>query len=264
MFDGQWGYLDHALATPSVSSQVTGVGGVHINADEPTVLDYNIDFKTPNLQATPLRARRVPVSDHDPVVVGLSLMAPLEADFADTRVGCGDGNAGLTVSHPSRFPGDTHSVSVDWGDGSVDTSVPAGPALDARAALRSWWAVHRHATVTDVHGHTYSTTAVITVEDTSSGILPPLGSGTTAKYGSTVPVKVAYHDPTAPCSTDLALVVYGDAGLDDPQQRHGDPRQGWSQVRLKTRHLPGAGTYTVTVTVPETGQTDTATLAPRR
>ena len=50
VFDGQWGYLDYALGSQSIRSQVTGVSEYHINADEPSVLDYNTDFKTPNLQ----------------------------------------------------------------------------------------------------------------------------------------------------------------------------------------------------------------------
>jgi predicted extracellular nuclease len=45
-FDGQWGYLDHAFASASLRPQVTGVGEYHINADEPSVLDYNTDFKS--------------------------------------------------------------------------------------------------------------------------------------------------------------------------------------------------------------------------
>ncbi len=49
VFDGQWGYLDHALSNASLTPQVTGVADWHINADEPSVLDYNTDFKTANL-----------------------------------------------------------------------------------------------------------------------------------------------------------------------------------------------------------------------
>ncbi|MHB8893334.1 MAG: ExeM/NucH family extracellular endonuclease, partial [Candidatus Limnocylindrales bacterium] len=46
VFDGQWGYLDHALGSASLVTQVTGVGDYHIDADEPSVLDYNTDFKS--------------------------------------------------------------------------------------------------------------------------------------------------------------------------------------------------------------------------
>ncbi|MGE5603330.1 MAG: hypothetical protein ACM30E_09780, partial [Nitrososphaerales archaeon] len=69
VFDGEAGYLDQALATASLGRQVAGVTIWHINADEPSVLDYNTEFKTQDLYApTPYRS-----SDHDPVVVGLRL-----------------------------------------------------------------------------------------------------------------------------------------------------------------------------------------------
>ncbi len=41
VFDGQTGYLDHALASASLTAQVTGAGDWHINADEPPSFDYN-------------------------------------------------------------------------------------------------------------------------------------------------------------------------------------------------------------------------------
>ena len=52
VFDGQWGYLDHALGNAGLLPQVSGVAEWHINADEPSVLDYNTDFKTANLQSS--------------------------------------------------------------------------------------------------------------------------------------------------------------------------------------------------------------------
>ncbi|MGI9181440.1 MAG: ExeM/NucH family extracellular endonuclease [Longimicrobiaceae bacterium] len=76
VFDGQWGYLDHALASTTLASQVTGVTEWHINADEPNVLDYNVNFKTANLQNSLYSPDQYRVSDHDPVIVGLTLIAP--------------------------------------------------------------------------------------------------------------------------------------------------------------------------------------------
>jgi predicted extracellular nuclease len=73
VFDGQWGYLDHAFGSLSILSQVTGVGEYHINSDEPSVLDYNTDFKTANLISTLYAPDQFRISDHDPVVVGLNL-----------------------------------------------------------------------------------------------------------------------------------------------------------------------------------------------
>ena len=69
-FDGESGYLDHALASTSLSAQITGVTEWHINTDEPSVIDYNTEFKPQDLySATPYRS-----SDHDPVIVGLNLL----------------------------------------------------------------------------------------------------------------------------------------------------------------------------------------------
>ncbi len=74
VFNGESGNLDHALATSSLSSQVTGITEWHINADEPRVLDYNTEFKPDDRYApTPFRS-----SDHDPLLVGLNLRADPE------------------------------------------------------------------------------------------------------------------------------------------------------------------------------------------
>ncbi|MHB0988577.1 MAG: ExeM/NucH family extracellular endonuclease [Bellilinea sp.] len=84
VFNGQWGYLDHALATNSLMPQVTGISEFHINADEPSVLDYNTNFKTLNLQNILYAPDMFRVSDHDPIIVGLDLQSdpfPSEAGF---------------------------------------------------------------------------------------------------------------------------------------------------------------------------------------
>ncbi|MDC5697883.1 ExeM/NucH family extracellular endonuclease [Intrasporangium calvum] len=73
VFDGQWGYLDHALATASLERQVTGVAEWHVNADEPSVLDYNTNFKTAAQIGYLYDADQFRNSDHDPVIVGLDL-----------------------------------------------------------------------------------------------------------------------------------------------------------------------------------------------
>ena len=69
VFGSNSGYLDHALASSSLSPQVAGAAEWHVNADEPTVIDYNKDGKPQDLyNALAYRA-----SDHDPVVVSLNL-----------------------------------------------------------------------------------------------------------------------------------------------------------------------------------------------
>jgi predicted extracellular nuclease len=81
LFDGQLGYLDHALANASLLSQVTGATEWHINADEVPLLDYNDTVRTAGESAFERESTALPLyaadpyrsSDHDPVVVGLDL-----------------------------------------------------------------------------------------------------------------------------------------------------------------------------------------------
>lgn len=83
VFDGQWGSLDHAMASSTLVGQVTGVSSWAINADEPNVLDYNTNFKSAG-QVTSLYAPDAyRSSDHDPLVVGLTLRPdPPSCEFA--------------------------------------------------------------------------------------------------------------------------------------------------------------------------------------
>ena len=71
VFDKQAGALDHALATASLVPQVVDAIEWHINADEPRLLDYNLEHGRDAALfdgTAPYRA-----SDHDPVVIGLDL-----------------------------------------------------------------------------------------------------------------------------------------------------------------------------------------------
>jgi uncharacterized protein len=81
VFDARVGYLDHALSNPSLTPQVTGAAEWHINADEPDILDYDMTFKPPEIDALfELNAFRS--SDHDPVLVGLDLIS-VDRCYAD-------------------------------------------------------------------------------------------------------------------------------------------------------------------------------------
>ena len=76
VFTGLAGYLDHALASNSLRSQVTGAADWHINADEPRVLDYNEEFKTPQQVISLYSPEAWRASDHDPLIIELALTAP--------------------------------------------------------------------------------------------------------------------------------------------------------------------------------------------
>ena len=71
-FDAQWGYLDYAFASQSLTAKIAGMSEWHINADEPGTLDYNTNFKSVGQQASLYAADAFRSSDHDPVVVGIA------------------------------------------------------------------------------------------------------------------------------------------------------------------------------------------------
>jgi predicted extracellular nuclease len=81
VFDGQIGYLDHALASLALAGQVTGAAAWHINADEPAAFDYNDAVADPGEASFEARPAALPLfapdafrsSDHDPLLIGLDL-----------------------------------------------------------------------------------------------------------------------------------------------------------------------------------------------
>ncbi|MBS7807296.1 ExeM/NucH family extracellular endonuclease [Variovorax sp. PCZ-1] len=123
VFGGETGALDHGYASTSMRTQVTGVGVWHINADEPTVIDYNTENKSDDrYAATPYRA-----SDHDPVILGITLAADAAVNLPILSAAV-PANAqvsvpyGLTITE--AVPGGTasfSSLSVNWGDNTANT-----------------------------------------------------------------------------------------------------------------------------------------------
>ncbi len=118
VFDGQVGALDHALGNSSLSTQVTGAQEWHINADEPSVLDYNTEFKTPNQVSSLYSSEPFRTSDHDPVLVGLKLnSAPtnisLSANSINENVPANSAIGSLSTTDITI--GDTFSYSLVGG-----------------------------------------------------------------------------------------------------------------------------------------------------
>jgi len=116
-FDGQWGYLDHALGTPSITAQTTAVRDWHINADEPNLLDYNTDFKSQGQISSLYAPDEFRISDHDPVVVGLDLTD----DAAGFVTGGGfiQSPAGALVADPTRAGKAAFQIDLDYAVGAT-------------------------------------------------------------------------------------------------------------------------------------------------
>lgn len=193
-FGGQFGYLDHALASTNLDKQVTGVTEWHINADEPTLADYNVEYKqnpecrtnvctSPDLwQNNPFRA-----SDHDPVLVGLQLTRDeVRQDFALSVSGAAEATAAqpYTLNLTTSTAPDT--LSVNWGDGQTET-------LSSSATTAT---------------HAYASAGTYTVTVTATA------GGQTQTAGQTVTVSAAPVVVTPPTSVTKLVIseVYGGGG----------------------------------------------------
>jgi len=107
VFDGAAGRLDHAIATASLSAKVNRVAHWHINADEPTVIDYNTEKKAPlstcgagassPCPADPYTASPYRASDHDPVVIGLNLYNKITVGTAASEAITGNAGDDLII-----------------------------------------------------------------------------------------------------------------------------------------------------------------------
>ncbi|WP_322509425.1 ExeM/NucH family extracellular endonuclease [Anaerolinea sp.] len=110
VFDGMAGALDHLFVTSSLTGSVIGAGHWHINADEPSVIDYNTEFKTVDLyQPHPYRS-----SDHDPILVGLDLRRYGVSLLPDVESKSGTPNSTVTYTLTLRNTGnmsDTYAFS---------------------------------------------------------------------------------------------------------------------------------------------------------
>ena len=94
VYMGLAGSIDHALGSPSLALQATGAAPWHINADEARVFDYNVEYKTENQVDTWYDASPFRSSDHDPVLVGLTLAG-------------GESGTGQTDAIPTRVKHDS-------------------------------------------------------------------------------------------------------------------------------------------------------------
>jgi Ca2+-binding RTX toxin-like protein len=122
-FDGQAGYLDHALANESLLPQITGAADWHINSDEPDVLDYDTSFK-PAAQDALYEVNAYRTSDHDPVVVGLNLqVAPIANDQSVTTNEDTPVNIMLTATDGNNDPL-SYTVLTQPSNGTLSGTAP--------------------------------------------------------------------------------------------------------------------------------------------
>ncbi|GEM46948.1 ExeM/NucH family extracellular endonuclease [Deinococcus cellulosilyticus] len=120
---GFTGLLDHAFVSPSLSAQVSGHGVWHINADEPSVFDYNTENKPAGVYA----ADAYRSSPRDPILIGLNLaasnLAPSDIALSGNSFpeNAASGTVG-TLSSTDRNPSDTHTYTLVSGSGDTDNA----------------------------------------------------------------------------------------------------------------------------------------------
>ena len=167
MFQGQSGYLDHALASTSLAAQVSGVTEWHVNADEPIALDYNVEFKTPNQVNTFYADDAFRSSDHDPVLVGVDLNASPTVD-AGGPYEVVEGES-VTVTATGDDP-DGDPLTYAWDlddDGTFET--PGQSATFSAAAITAPASLTIRVRATDGGGLAATDDAVVNVVDTLRG-----------------------------------------------------------------------------------------------
>ena len=168
VFDGESGYLDHALASSSLAAQATGATHWHINADEPIALDYNVEFKTSNQVNTFYDPGPYRASDHDPVVIGLTLNAPPTATFnAPSPVFAGLPFTLSLTSPNDPDAGDTLTYAFDCGSGYGAFSSTSSASCEAPTDLGS---LSVGGKIRDNHGATTEYRATIDVTVTTDSL----------------------------------------------------------------------------------------------
>jgi uncharacterized protein len=232
VFDGMSGYLDHALSTASLTSQVTGVAEWHINADEADLLDYDTSFKPPAQDALyePAAYRS---SDHDGVIVGLDLDA---APVITSLTGPAPFKVGTSQSFNATWTDvnedDTHSTTWEWGDGSPDTI--HSPATSPDAASHTYTAAGFYTvtfTVTDSTGLSDSETLMMIVYDPAAGWVT--GSGTYTG-GGTFSLSAKYNPSGTSITGTTSFAVPGTSFV--------STSTSWMVVSGNAATYAGAGT----------------------
>jgi predicted extracellular nuclease len=242
VFDGQWGYLDHALSNAALLPQVSGVSEFHINADEPSVLDYNTDYKTAEQISGYYAPDEYRVSDHDPIIVGLNLNAAPSVD-AGGPYSAVEGGSVLLSAQGSDPDGGALTFAWDLdGNGSFES---AGREVSYTAVDGPQAATVR-VQATDPTGMTALDEATLTVSNANPTAANLKLSTALSAVKKTISVTATFSDPGR-LDTHTAVWDWGDGS-----QSAGSVTEANGSGSVKGSHIyVYAGIYTVKLTVTD-------------
>ena len=243
VFDGEAGTLDHGLATASLSARVLSAAHWHINADEPSVIDYNTEFKPQDLYAAnPYRA-----SDHDPVVLGIDLQGQQAQTIgfsgpADQVLGAADFSliASASSGLPVAFTSQTAAVcSVSGGVvhlvAAGTCTVVANQAGDANFLAAPQ--VQRSFVVRQAQSMSFAPLGSHSISEGSFGLAATASSGLAVSYLSNSPAVCTVAGST------LTLLASGTCSISASQPGNGV----WAAATVVTQ------TFTVTAAAAADG-----------
>jgi predicted extracellular nuclease len=249
-FDGQAGYLDHALANASLLGQVTGAADWHINSDEPDVLDYDTSFKPPAQDAL-YEVNPYRTSDHDAVVLGLVPNAPPTVD-AGGPYSAPEGGSTTLTANGSDPNGDSLTYAWDLdNNGSFETS---GQSVSFSAALLDGPSSSTvKVRATDPGGLSAVSSATVNVTNVAPAVSASFGASSISCGPNNATLAVTFSDPAA-ADTHSAVINWGDGNTQTVSTA--------TSPLVLSHTYAAAGNYTATVDVSDDdGGTGNATAS---
>ncbi len=261
VFNGESGYLDHALASSSLAAQATGVAHWHINPDEPTVLDYNTNFKTANQVDTFYDSGPYRSSDHDPVIIGLALNGPPTVSAGGPYTVAEGGS--VTVTATGNDP-DGDALAYAWdldNDGTYET---AGQSATFSAAAIDGPATRTVGVkATDQSGQSAAGTATVTITNVAPTVT--LNAPATVNEGSPIQLSASASDAAAADTIEYAFDCGSSFGPYGAASTASCPTNdnGTRSVAVKARDDDGGESdASATVTIKNVAPTATFTATP--
>lgn len=245
VFDGQWGYLDHALSSTALTAQVAGVNEWHINADEPSVLDFNTNFKSPSQIATLYAPDQYRMSDHDIVLVDVNLIGGRPSAEAGGPYTVNEGSSVQLTGGGSDPDGGAVSYAWDLDNDQVfetNSQNVSFAAVDGPAAFTV------NLKVTDLNGQSQTDSTTVTVNNVNPVLGVITGPRNPVVVNTTVTTSVSYSD-LGVLDTHTAVWDWGD-GADKASDGAVGAFNG-AGIITGSHTYTEPGMYTITLTLTD-------------